>query len=59
MHKVAALQPAARGARREAGSLTRLRSITSVMMPDVSRLRNAEHRELVLPGVRLAMGEPE
>jgi hypothetical protein len=29
------------------------------MMPDVSRLRNAEHRELVLPGVRLAMGEPE
>jgi hypothetical protein len=27
--------------------------------PDVSRLWNAEHRELVLPGVRLAMGEPE
>jgi adenylate cyclase len=39
--------------------LTRLRTITSVMMPDVSQLRNAEDRELLLSGVRLAMGEPE
>jgi hypothetical protein len=37
--------------------LARLRSISSVMMPDVSQLRNAEDRELVLSGVRLAMGE--
>jgi adenylate cyclase len=38
--------------------LTRLRAITSVMRPDVTQLRNAEHRELLLSGVRLAAGEP-
>jgi hypothetical protein len=37
--------------------LTRLATITSVMLPDVSQLRNANDRELVLSGVRLAMGE--
>ena len=42
----------------EAGEiLTRLRAITSVMMPDVSQLRKAEDRELLLSGVRLAAGE--
>jgi adenylate cyclase len=38
-------------------TLMRLRAITSVMMPDVSQLRKAEDRELLLSGVRLAMGE--
>jgi tetratricopeptide (TPR) repeat protein len=35
----------------------RLRAITSVVMPDASYLRNAEHRELYLSGLRLAAGE--
>jgi hypothetical protein len=35
----------------------RLRAITPVIMPDVSQLRKAEDRELLLSGVRLAMGE--
>jgi tetratricopeptide (TPR) repeat protein len=35
----------------------RLRAITSVVIPDVSFLRNAEHRELFLSGLRLASGE--
>jgi Flp pilus assembly protein TadD len=35
----------------------RLRAITSVVIPDTSNLRNAEHRELLLSGLRLAMGE--
>jgi hypothetical protein len=35
----------------------RLRTITSVVVPDVSYLRNAEHRELLLSGLRLAAGE--
>jgi TolB-like protein len=35
----------------------RLRAITSVVMPDGSNLRNAEHRELYLSGLRLAAGE--
>ena len=35
----------------------RLRAITSVVIPDASYLRNAEHRELFLTGLRLAMGE--
>ena len=35
----------------------RLRVITSVVIPDASYLRNAEHRELFLTGLRLAMGE--
>jgi TolB-like protein len=37
--------------------LTRLRTITPVVVPDVSYLRNAEHRELLLSGLRLAAGE--
>jgi adenylate cyclase len=35
----------------------RLRAITPVVMTDASFLRNAEHRELFLTGLRLAMGE--
>ncbi len=35
----------------------RLRAITSVAVPDVSYLRNPEDRELLLSGLRLAMGE--
>jgi adenylate cyclase len=35
----------------------RLRAITRVVIPDVSYLRNAEHRELFLSGLRLAMDE--
>jgi TolB-like protein len=35
----------------------RLRAITPLVMPDASYLRNAEHRELLLSGLRLAAGE--
>jgi adenylate cyclase len=35
----------------------RLRAVTSVVIPDVSFLRSAEHRELFLSGLRLAAGE--
>jgi tetratricopeptide (TPR) repeat protein len=35
----------------------RLRAITSVAIPDASFLRKAEHRELLLSGLRLAAGE--
>jgi TolB-like protein len=35
----------------------RLRAITSVVIPDASHLRNPEHRELYLSGLRLAAGE--
>jgi adenylate cyclase len=35
----------------------RLRAITPVIIPDASYLRNAEHRELYLSGLRLAAGE--
>jgi tetratricopeptide (TPR) repeat protein len=35
-----------------------LRTITSVVIPDVSHYRNAEQRELLLSGLRLAIGEP-
>ena len=35
----------------------RLRAITSVVIPDASYLRNPEHRELLLSGLRLAAGE--
>jgi adenylate cyclase len=35
----------------------RLRTITPVVVPNVSYLRNAEHRELLLSGLRLAAGE--
>jgi hypothetical protein len=37
--------------------ITRLRAITSVVIPDASRFRNAEHRELLLSGLQLAVGE--
>jgi adenylate cyclase len=37
--------------------VTRLRAITPVVVPDISYLRNAEHRELYLSGLRLAVGE--
>jgi adenylate cyclase len=36
--------------------VTRLRTITSVVIPDASFFRNAEHRELFLSGLRLAGG---
>ena len=35
----------------------RLRTITSVVIPDASFFRNPEHRELFLSGLRLAAGE--
>jgi len=35
----------------------RLRAITPVVMPSITYLRNAEHRELFLSGLRLAAGE--
>jgi tetratricopeptide (TPR) repeat protein len=35
----------------------RLRAITPVVIPDASYLRNPEHRELFLSGLRLAIGE--
>ena len=37
--------------------VTRLRAITPVVTTDASYLRNAEHRELYLSGLRLATGE--
>jgi adenylate cyclase len=39
------------------GVITRLRDITPEVIPDVSYLRNAEHRELYLSGLRMATGE--
>jgi TolB-like protein len=36
--------------------VARLRAITSVVIPDTSSLRNPEHRELYLSGLRLAAG---
>ena len=39
--------------------VTRLRAITPVVTPDASYLRNPEHRELLLSGLRLAIGEAE
>src|SRR5271169_465480 len=35
----------------------RLRTITSVVIPDASYMRSPEHRELLLSGLRLAAGE--
>ena len=35
----------------------RLRVLTPVLIPDVGFLRKAEHRELYLSGLRLAMGK--
>jgi adenylate cyclase len=40
------------------GIVTRLRAITAAVIPDASRFRNPEHRELYLSGLRLAVGEP-
>jgi predicted Zn-dependent protease len=37
--------------------VARLRAITPVVIPDTSRLRKAEHRELLLSGLRLVMGQ--
>jgi hypothetical protein len=37
--------------------VTRLRAITPVVISDLSFLRNPEHRELWLSGLRLAAGE--
>jgi adenylate cyclase len=39
--------------------VARLRAMTSVVIPDASFLRNTEHRELYLSGLRLAAGETE
>jgi TolB-like protein len=38
-------------------AIARLRTISPVLVPDLSYLRNAEHRELFLSGLRLAAGE--
>ena len=38
-------------------TIARLRAITSTVIPDVSYLRNAQHRDLYLSGLRLAAGE--
>jgi adenylate cyclase len=40
-------------------TVERLQAITSVVIPDASHLRSAEHRELFLSGLRLAAGETE
>jgi len=37
--------------------ITRLRAITSIVIPDSSRFQQPEHRELLLSGLRLASGE--
>jgi hypothetical protein len=37
--------------------VSRLRATTPVVMPDVNYLRNVEHRELYLSGLRLSAGE--
>jgi TolB-like protein/tetratricopeptide (TPR) repeat protein len=39
------------------GIVARLRTITSEVVPNLSYLRDPEHRELFLSGLRLAMGE--
>jgi TolB-like protein len=38
-------------------TVKRLRAVTSVVIPDASYIRNSEHRELYLSGLRLAAGE--
>jgi adenylate cyclase len=38
--------------------VAQLRAVTGIVIPDVSYLRCAEHRELYLSGLRLAAGEP-
>ena len=37
--------------------VTKLRTITSMVAPDIGYVRNDEHRELYLSGLRLAAGE--
>ena len=37
--------------------IARLRTITPLVVPDELPLRNPEHREMLLSGLRLAMGE--
>ena len=37
--------------------VTRLRTVTPVVMDEASYLRNTEHRELLLSGLRMAAGE--
>jgi hypothetical protein len=37
--------------------VARLRAVTPVVIPDARYLRNPEHRELYLSGLRLAAGE--
>jgi len=38
--------------------ISQLRAVTDIVIPDLSYLRNAEHRELYLSGLRLAAGKP-
>jgi adenylate cyclase len=45
------------GSVRKGGNRVRITAITSVVIPNLSQNRNAEHRELFLSGLRLAMGE--
>jgi hypothetical protein len=46
------------GRLREAREIVaRLRTVAAVVIPDARRLRNAEHREMFLSGLRLAAGE--
>ena len=40
-------------------TLARLRALTPKVVPSVAHWRSAEHRELFLSGLRLAMGEIE
>jgi hypothetical protein len=37
--------------------VSRLRAITSEVISDASHLRDAEHHELLISGLRLAIGE--
>jgi len=39
--------------------VARLRGITSFVIPDAKQLRNPEHRELYLSGLRLATSEAD
>jgi hypothetical protein len=39
--------------------VARLRAVNPVVTPNASNLRDAEHRELFLSGLRLAAGEAE
>jgi hypothetical protein len=39
--------------------IARLRAMTPAEIPDASFLRNVQHRELLLSGLRLAAGEAD